>query len=282
MPRAWITGAGGLIGHYLVQSAPQYAPGWEVLPLTRQTLDLLDAQAVRAAFQKDSPDLIIHCAGLTQTGPCQQQPELARRANVETTRLLCDLASGIRLFFFSTDLVFDGTKGNYVETDPVSPLLVYAQTKVEAEQIVLANPNHSVIRTALNGGASPKGNRGFNEELKRAWDAGKTTPLFVDEFRCPIPTAVTARAVWELASQNQPGLYHLAGSERLSRWEIGCLLAKRWPEILPKMERDSIRNFKGLPRSPDVSMNCAKIQQLLSFPIPGLSEWLEQNPREPF
>lgn len=282
MPRAWITGAGGLIGNYLVQSSGQHAPNWDVLPLTRSVLDLTDSGAVRALFRSTSPDLIIHCAGLTQTGPCQQQLELARQLNVETTRLLCELAAGVRLLFFSTDLVFDGSKGNYVETDPVSPLLVYAQTKVEAEAIVLSNPGHTVIRTALNGGVSPKGNRGFNEELRRAWEAGKTTPLFVDEFRCPIPAALTARAVWELAQQDHPGLYHLGGRERLSRWELGCLLAKRWPHLQPRMEQDSIRNFKGLPRSPDVSMNCSKIQKVLSFTIPGLSEWLKQHPDEPF
>ena len=177
MPKAWVTGAGGLIGSYLVNLAPRYAFGWEVLPLTRQTVDLADEKAVRELFERSSPDLIMHCAGLTQTGPCEKQPELARQMNVGVTSLLCELASRIQLFFFSTDLVFNGAKGNYVETDPVSPLLVYAQTKVEAEKVVLQNPKHTVIRTALNGGASPKGNRGFNEELRRAWGSRQDNPI---------------------------------------------------------------------------------------------------------
>jgi dTDP-4-dehydrorhamnose reductase len=282
MPRVWVTGAGGLIGNYLVQTAARFAPRWEVLPLTRQSVDLTENSAVRELFQRTPPDLIIHCAGLTQTGPCQQQPALAHQMNVEVTAFLCELASHIRLFFFSTDLVFDGAKGNYIETDPIRPLFTYAQTKAEAEGIVLQNPKHTVIRTALNGGVSPKGNRGFNEELRRSWESGKTTPLFVDEYRCPIPAAVTARAIWELAEQDAPGLYHLGGRERLSRWEIGCLLTKRWPHVQARLEQDSIRNFKGLPRSPDVSMDSSKVQRLLSFPIPAFSEWLEQNPNEPF
>src|SRR4051794_9153452 len=102
MPKAWVTGAGGLIGSYLVRLAPIYAPGWEVLPLTRQTVDLADSAAVQALFHKTSPELIIHCAGLTQTGPCQQNPELARHLNVGVTQFLCELASESRLFFFST------------------------------------------------------------------------------------------------------------------------------------------------------------------------------------
>jgi dTDP-4-dehydrorhamnose reductase len=282
MPRVWVTGAGGLIGNYLVKIAAEFAPKWEVLGLTRQLVDLTNRSAVQDLFQRTPPDLVIHCAGLTQTGPCQQHPALAHQMNVEVTGFLCELASRVRLFFFSTDLVFDGAKGNYIETDPIRPLLTYAQTKAEAEKIVLENPRHTVIRTALNGGVSPKGNRGFNEELRRSWESGKTTPLFVDEYRCPIPAAVTARAVWELAEQDVPGLYHLGGRERLSRWDIGCLLAKRWPHVQARLEQDSIRDYKGLPRSPDVSMDSSKIQRLLSFPIPAFSEWLEQNPNEPF
>jgi len=63
--------------------------------------------------------------------------------------------------------------------------------------------------------------------------------LFTDEFRRPIPAVETARAVWELAALNQPGIYHVAGSERLSRWQIGQLIAARWPQLNPKIEPES-------------------------------------------
>ena len=117
--------------------------------------------------------------------------------------------------------------------------------------------------------------------MRCAWERGQALNLFTDEFRCPIPAAVTARAVWELARQNKPGLYHLAGSERLSRWEIGQLLSKRWPELRATMERASIKDFTGPPRPADTSLNCAKIQALLSFRLPGLGEWVRDNPGEP-
>ena len=227
MKRVWITGAGGLIGNYLARTAREHAPGWEVLALTHQDLELEDRPSVQALFAETRPAIVIHCAGLTLSGQCQNTPELARRLNVEVTRTLSELAGDIRLIFFSTDLVFDGTKGDYKENDPVNPLMVYGETKVAAEKIVLQNTRHAVVRTALNGGVSPKGNRGFNEELRLAWEAGKTTKLFIDEFRSPLPAAITARAVWELVAQEATGLYHLGGAERLSRWEIGCVLAKR-------------------------------------------------------
>lgn len=278
----WITGAGGLIGSYLLRLAPEFAAGVPVHGLTRRELDLTDFAAVRERFRRDQPQLIFHCAALTRTPICQAEPTLAHRLNVEVTALLCELAAETRLVFFSTDLVFDGRRGNYAETDAVGPLNVYGQTKVAAERVVLANPRHLVIRSSLNGGISPSGDRGFNEELRRAWEAGRSVKLFADEFRCPIPAVVTARAAWELAAQGRTGLYHVAGGERLSRWEMGRLVAARWPQLHPQIERASIKDYVGGPRPADVSLNCAKAQAVLPFRLPGLTEWLAQHPDEVF
>jgi dTDP-4-dehydrorhamnose reductase len=50
----------------------------------------------------------------------------------------------------------------------------------------------------------------------------------------------------------------------------------------PKIEKSSLKEYTGAPRAPDTSLNCAKIQKLLSFPLPGLSSWLAENPATPF
>lgn len=277
----WITGAGGLIGNYLVRNAPKSALGRPVRALTHAQLDLLDFDAVRREFQKEPPKLVIHGAAVTDVTRAQANPALTRRLNVEVTRLLAELSAEIPFVFLSTDLVFDGQKGNYTETDPVNPLHLYGETKAAAEQIVLQNPRHLVLRTSINGGISSGGNRGFNEQLRRVWKAGQKTRLFTDEFRCPIFAGETARAVWELAIQNRTGLFHAAGAEKLSRWQIGQLLARRWPELEAYIEPGSGRDFSGPPRVPDASLNISKIQKILSVPLPGLSEWLAANPEEP-
>lgn len=279
---ALITGAGGLIGSYLLRTAPAFAPGWKVRGLTRSDLDLTDCRAVRQAFHDIRPQLLIHCAALSKTQVCQQHPDLARKINVEATALLTELASEIPFIFFSSDLVFDGRTGNYDESASVNPLSLYAETKVEAERLVLANPKHVVLRIALSGGRSPTGDRGFNEEIRRAWQAGLTLTLFTDEFRSPLPAIVTAQAVWGLVAKYEPGLYHLCGAERLSRWQIGQLLAERWPELNPKLLPASRRDYHGPPRPQDVSLNCSRLQKILSFPLPGLTAWLAAHQNEPF
>lgn len=274
----WITGAGGLIGNNLVQTAPRLA----VRALTRSDFDLLDSAAVRREFQKDQPQLVIHCAAISTIAVAQENPEFARRVNVEAAKLLAELAAEIPFIFFSTDLVFDGRNGNYIETDAPNPLHLYGETKAAAEEIVLKNPRHLVVRTSINGGISRAGDRGFNEQLRLALQSGKPMKLFTDEFRSPIPAVETARAVWELTGKNCAGIFHIAGAERLSRWQIGQLLLPRWPEIKTRIEPGSAKDFLGPPRAPDTSLDVSKAQTILSAPLPGLGEWLAANPNEPF
>jgi dTDP-4-dehydrorhamnose reductase len=282
LPLTWITGANGLMGNYLVKSAPRVAPRRRVRALTREQFDLLDFTTVRREFQNDPPQIIIHCAAVSTVAEAQKNPGLARRVNVEVTKLLTELAAEIQFVFFSTDMVFDGRKGNYRETDPPNPLHVYGETKAAAEGIVLQNPKHLVVRTSLNGGVSRAGNRGFNEQLRRALEAGQGMTLFTDEFRSPIPAVETARAVWDLVNKNCRGIYHVAGAEKLSRWQIGRLLVKRWPKLASEIRSGSAKDFSGPPRALDTALDVSKAQSVLSAPLPRFSEWLEEHPDETF
>lgn len=279
-PIAWITGAGGLIGNELVQSAHRFAPGYYARGLAREDVDLLDFKKVEELFRKERPALIIHCAAMSRSVDSQGSPDLARRVNVDATAHLAALAAEIPFVFFSTDLVFDGTKGEYMEEDPTNPLSTYAETKVAAEGEVRKHPSSCIVRISLTGGISPKGDRGFNEEIRNAWRQGKTLNLFVDEFRCPMGAPVVAKAVWELCARRATGTFHLCGAEKLSRCAIGELLAQRHPELQPKIKPGTRKDYQGPPRPADTSLNCNKVQQLLSFNLPRFPEWLKQHSGE--
>ncbi|KAB2653970.1 MAG: SDR family oxidoreductase [Verrucomicrobia bacterium] len=275
--RCWVTGAAGLIGHAAAHAVP-LPPGWAAVPLARGDLELADGPAVAARFRADRPDAILHCAAMSRSPDCQRDPVLARSWNVEATRRLAGLAADIPFALLSTDLVFDGKKGNYREDDAVGPLSVYAETKVEAEAAVRQNPRHLVVRTSLNHGHSPTGNRGFNEEILAAWRAGRSLRLFADEFRNPIAAVVTARAVWELLARGASGIVHVAGTEKLSRWEIGMALAARHPEGRGLVEAGRLSEYQGAPRAPDTTLDCTRARAWLGFPLPGYREWLAGNP----
>ncbi len=280
-PLAWITGAGGLIGSHIARTAAVHAPDWRIRGLTRDDLDLTNFREVQRQYEADPPDLLIHCAAMSDLKACEKQLAQTRLVNREATFFLSGLAQDIPMIFFSSDLVFDGRHGQYTEEDELSPLTVYARSKAEAEALVMANPLHTTVRTSLTAGKSPNGNRGIEEQLTLRWARGDTVKLFADEYRCPIPAEATARAIWELALTKRPGLYHLAGSERMSRLEIGRLIAAKYPDLNPKIEPCSLRDYDGPPRAADTSLDCAKLQQLLSFPLPGLRKWLDSDTPQP-
>jgi dTDP-4-dehydrorhamnose reductase len=278
-PRAIITGAAGLIGQYLVKTALRWAPSWQVTGLSRADLELTETLDIDARLHALKPDLLIHCAALSRTNACEQDPDQAHRTNVEATARLARLSKNIPFIFLSSGEVFDGKTGWYGETDEPNPINVYGRTKLEAEQAILQNPGHTVVRVVLTAGTSATGDRSFVEDMRRAARAGKNVTLYADEFRCPLPAGVIARAIWELVDRKQPGLYHLGGSERLSRWEIGETLLPWYPELKGHLLKGSARNHVGSPRPTDLSLRCDKIERLLSFRIPGFREWLAGRPR---
>jgi dTDP-4-dehydrorhamnose reductase len=108
----------------------------------------------------------------------------------------------------------------------------------------------------------------------RVAKAGKDVTLYADEFRCPLPAGVIARVIWESIDHGQPGLFHLGGQDRLSRWEIGQALLPWYPELNGRLVESSARTHVGSSRPTDLSLRCDKIQKLLTFPLPGFRSWL--------
>jgi dTDP-4-dehydrorhamnose reductase len=212
-----------------------------VIGLGRPDLELTDSEAVKRRFERDQPEVVIHCAAMSRGPLCEAEPDRAWRCNVEVVRQLRELCGDRRLLLMSTDLVFDGRKGGYREDDEVNPLTVYARTKVAAEELVRGMKGGLVVRTSLNHGRSDGGNRGFNEEMLAAWRAGRSLKLFTDEYRNPIGVPVTVRALWELAGGGGSGVLHVAGAERLSRWEIGERLAEVYGVGKGLMERTGLK-----------------------------------------
>ena len=276
-PRVIVTGTAGLIGQYFVKSAARWAPGWEVCGLSRADLDLTDYHAAEQVWRRLKPNAVIHCAALSRTTECERNPQLARRVNVDTTAYLARLSRDIPFIFLSSGEVFDGKAGWYQETDDPNPINIYGKTKLEAEQRVLENPRHTAVRIVLTAGASQHGDRSFVEDMCRSVKNGKQVTLYGDEFRCPLPAGAITRSVWELLDQCVPGLYHLGGGERLSRWEIGQALLPWYPELQGHLVEGSVEGHTGAPRPADLSLNCEKLQTLLSFPIPGFRSWLKDR-----
>ena len=288
MKKLWVTGVSGLVGSHVAQQAAGRFDALGVFQTFRpsrlscrlESLDLTDASAARAKLEAFRPDIIVHCAALADADRAQREPELARRLNVDATATLAQTARqlGAKLVFLSSDLVFDGRKGApYVEEDPPHPLSLYGQTKLDGERIVCATGDRWVIaRTSLVIGPSPRGNRALDEKLGLALRAGRPLRLFVDEFRCPINAFDLAAAVLELADSPHNGVFHLVGSERLSRHEIGMRIAQRFGWPTATIEAASTRDVPmNPPRPADLTLDNSRARSVLKTKLRGLTETLE-------
>jgi dTDP-4-dehydrorhamnose reductase len=282
--RILVTGASGQLGAYLLrelQRRGRDALAWtgsrrgELFGFNLQSVDLADRDAVVAAFRAARPDVVIHAAALSAIADCYREPQRAEQVNARGTGLLAELGaeSGARLVYVSTDLVFDGTKSWYRESDATGPLSIYARSKVAGEQAVRAFPRHAIARVSLLFGPSLVGRVSFFDEQLAALRAGTTRRLFVDEWRTPLSLAVAAEGLLALAASDFAGVLHLGGPERLSRLEMGQRLA-RWlgssAEIVP-VSRDSVAAPEARPR--DVSLDTTQWRAF--FPSQERPSWEE-------
>lgn len=238
-----ITGAAGFLGREVVLAALRR--GFDVvavfhenevfLPIVvrRVKADLADTATLQRFILQEFPDAIVNCAGATTIADCNADPARAEKLNVALPRTLAMLANHIscRFIHVSTDMVFDGDKGNYEHTDRPLPRNLYAQTKLLGEREVLkfGKKNAVIVRTTLLSGNSPSGNKSLHERLFAAWSNGKKTALFGEEIRQPVSVSNLADVLVELCERpNLSGVYHWAGSEKLSRWEIGMRIAEHF------------------------------------------------------
>ncbi|MBI4577594.1 MAG: SDR family oxidoreductase [Planctomycetes bacterium] len=276
-----VTGASGLLGWNVACRASGRAVGTyrrravEGAPFRMAPLDLADETAVEALCSTLRPRAVIHCAAISDPVRCEAEPEEATEANLRGTARVARAAAraGARLVAISTDLVFDGERGRYRETDPAHPISHYGWTKLRGEEEALAAcPDAAVLRVSLLCGSSRTGLESTSERLLAALAAGQTPTLYEDEFRTPTPVGPLAAAVLEFAwgrAASARGVYHLAGPERLSRHALGLRLLGHAGSPPSRVRRGSIRDHVGRPpRAPDTSLESARAAALLGGPLP--------------
>ncbi|NBB79360.1 MAG: sugar nucleotide-binding protein, partial [Verrucomicrobia bacterium] len=239
-----LTGASGFLGHAYAQAALRR--GHSVTALYNKNKPALDG--FDRTIQLDAglpetltgicldlwPDAIVNCAALSNPATVDAEPKKAEKVNVALPRLLAQLAThlGARLIHVSTDMVFDGRSDTpYRSTDMPAPTNLYGQTKLMAEREVLEhNPEDPVVlRLPILMGNSPGGRRSVHEKLLQTIQAGQKPKLYCDEIRQPCSVSNAAEVMLELTERRDlHGIFHWAGEDTLSRFEMGQRILKHF------------------------------------------------------
>ncbi|MBX7150875.1 SDR family oxidoreductase [bacterium] len=287
--RLLITGGTGTLGSHLVRMAD--ADGrWDEIHSTYCTLNpnfhkifwhYMDARnSISPILEKIKPDCVIHTLAMTSPDACESKKLDAWQINVETTKEIADYshAHQIRMIFTSSDLVFDGEKGNYFEDDTFNPVSFYGDTKAEAEQIVNERMGRLLnVRISLLYGFNLNLRQIFFDQMVTSIKNKQPIVLFSDQFRTMMNVSNAAACLLELAEGEQTGLLHLGGPERISRLDFGKRLAKFLGVNAKTLSSQPMSAIKSRARRPaDVSLNTDKAKSILKTRIQTIEEGFEQ------
>lgn len=285
MKKLLVTGASGFLGWNLCQIAKQewdiygisFSHAIEIPGITSLKVDLRDFEELKRIFQEIQPDAVIHTAAQSSPNVCQSNPEESHAINVTTSCNIAGLCADyyIPCAFTSTDLVFNGLNAPYKETDSVSPVNLYGEQKVMAEEGMLERyPMTAVCRMPLMFGVAVAPAQSFMQPFIQTLRERKELSLFTDEFRTPASGTTAAKGLL-LALDKVNGHIHLGGKERMSRYEFGRLLVEVFE--LPSEGLKGCRQADvkmAASRPPDVSLDSSMAFNLGYAPLP-LREELE-------
>lgn len=280
-----ITGSSGLIGSFLKKD---FIQDFRVLGIDKQSsvstdivLDLRKINILENVLRREQPDIIIHTAAIKDLITCQNNTQRAWDINVGVTDFLANYAGKNGVFFvqISSDMVFDGNKGNYSESDEPSPINWYGATKYAAELLIREKAKiYAICRTAQV--FSP-----LNEKdaacLATSTKTGILTnqslfPYFVVKrlllkktvfapkiISSPTPITLLSFFIKEIIRHRARGIFHIAGAKSFSRYQLALILAKEFDlsSSLIKPKND----FTAYLRPKDTSLDSKKIRRLTKY-----------------
>ena len=221
-----ILGGSGLLGQDLVSTLRQvYIPP---LAPTREELDVLNFRALEAYVAKHKPSVIFNAAAYTQVDQAEDEEDAAMRLNRDLPAQLAKLVAGkdIWLMHYSTDFVFDGTKGApYTPKDTPNPLNAYGRSKLAGEQAILAHApdNSCIVRTAWLFGA---GKKSFVRTILSNAVEGKPLRIVDDQIGSPTFSSDLAHYSLALANVHKPGIFHIVNQGAVSWYDLVCAALK--------------------------------------------------------
>jgi len=290
MMRLLITGSNGLLGQKIVKQC--LANGIDFIATSKGdnrnpdcpndrflSMDISNMLDIKRVFEFYYPTHVIHTAAITNVDYCEDHKDECLNVNVEATNYLVQVSNTYKahLQFLSTDFVFDGEKGNYSEEDEVSPLSVYAKSKVDGEAIVKSKAeNWSIVRTIIVYG---EGNNLSRSNIvlwaREALQSGKELSIVDDQFRAPTWADDLAWGCLAIVLKDKQGIFHLSGPETMSIIDLVYRVADYY-----KLPKEQIKSSKSdtlnqaAKRPPKTGFNLSKARKELGYDPMKLEETL--------
>lgn len=260
-----VTGYRGQIGSRMVGLG--YAP---------MDLELTKPLSIAREVQRVKPNIILHCAGISSIDVCEKNYEVAIDVNVRGVFNLCEEARkiGAQVVLLSSDYVFNGGRGKYVESDELDPVNNYGMTKMGAEAVINIQGGKIVRLSRTFNFASPDLRQYMKDVV-----AGK--PVFIPDFLyrsyCNTDLVCESLDYYLQYFNDMPDILHIAGD---GEWSYFQFISRFFQMFFGEEKLNLIHpryinenSFSSRPLKCGISVDLAKS---LGVPVWSLDESIER------
>jgi dTDP-4-dehydrorhamnose reductase len=287
-----VTGANGFTGQHLVKTLVD--KGFEVIAtsrnesklpsysnLTYYNIDLTDVRNVENLFDLTKPDAVIHTAAMSKPDECAANPNLCTSNNIQATRHLLDAATKVgtqHFVYLSTDFIF-GEGGPHAEEDAPVPLNLYGASKLEAEALVnAATLKTTIIRPVFMYGPVWENLRpSFIQWVAGKLQNGEPIKVVTDQARTPTYIGDLCWGIRKIINDKVPGVFHLAGKDIVSPYDMAVAVAKHLNLPLGLIEPVTASTFpEPVKRAQRSGLKIDKAVSMLGYAPHSFTEALQK------
>ncbi len=278
----FITGGSGLLGERLAAVSNDN----DELTLVHNSnpsentikCDITNEKEVKSAVEKENPDVIIHCAAMTNVDLCEDERKMAYSVNGDGTGFLAKAAHDInaKIIYVSTDFVFDGERGYYKEDEKVNPLGIYAKSKYDGEvQLAKYSDDWAIARVSVLYGWHSRLN--FTTWVIEQLRQKNEINIVTDQINSPTLADNAAEAIFKIAQKNKNGIFHTAGNDAINRFDFTRKIADAFDLDDSLINPTTSSQFiQKAPRPRDSSLNVNKVEKELNMKMETCSESLKR------
>lgn len=285
-PNILVIGSTGQVGWELMRAL---APLGRVTGVDFPDVDLTQADSLHAWFERVRPRVVVNAAAYTAVDRAESEPERVFQINAVAPGILAEEARRCQalLVHYSTDYVFDGSKGSaYVEDDVPIPLGIYGRSKLDGDRAVQqVGGLHLIFRLCwVYGGCG----QNFLRTMLRLATTREELRVVNDQTGCPtwsrMIAEATAQALVQVLRSREPetfsGLYHLASAGRTTWHDFARAIVERVPAGARQCRAVtpiSTAEYPTQARRPANSvLNCDRLEQVFGLRLPAWRVSLDQ------
>lgn len=218
--KIFVTGVKGQLGYDIVRECEKR--GIEAIGVDIEEMDITDKTACERVIRAENADAVIHCAAYTAVDAAEDNEDLCRKVNAEGTRNIAEVCRSldIKMMYFSTDYVFDGSSDRpWKPDDKRKPLNVYGQTKYEGELAVEELEKFFIVRIAWVFGVNGKN---FVKTMLRLGKEKGEVNVVNDQIGSPTYTYDLAKLAVDMIQTERYGHYHATNEGECTWYTFAC------------------------------------------------------------